>query len=388
VEHYGVACVEKLLDMAVSKGVSDIHIEPSVGDARVRMRFDGMLLQTERIDSFLVDQVVARLKVLGGMNVSQKRLPQDGKFIYTWHSKSIDIRLSSFPCVLGEKVVIRILDAANKIIDIDSIGFDHLLAAQIKKILTLPAGFFIVTGPTGSGKTTTLYAMLQYLNNESSNIVTLEDPVEYTLPGVTQTQINSDIGFTFDIGMRSLLRQDPDIILIGEIRDKQTAKTAIEAAMTGHLVFTTMHTVDALAAIIRLINMGIEPYLLEGALTGILAQRLVRKLCDLCKAEAQPTEGQKLFLKTATIALVVAWQKVGCVACGMTGYKGRIGVLEYVPAISSIKKAIIQNVRAQDLRLIAQKEGFVLLHMAAKNLIEQGLTTIDECIRVMATLAM
>ncbi|HTM05841.1 MAG TPA: GspE/PulE family protein, partial [Patescibacteria group bacterium] len=378
-EHYGIQRVEELLAMALEKKASDIHIEPFGSQARVRMRIDGILAEVGVIEELLVDQVVARLKVLAGMNVTQKRLAQDGKFVYLNNKKSVDIRLSSFPCVLGEKLVVRILDASIALLTIDSIGFSSILRSAIEKILQLPSGFMIVTGPTGSGKTTTLYALLQSLNNESRNIMTLEDPVEYTLSGVTQTQINNDIGFTFDVGIRAMLRQDPDVILIGEIRDKQTAKTAIEAAMTGHLVFTTMHTVDALSAIIRLIEMGIEPYLIEASLTGVIAQRLARKLCTMCKKEAEVTKSQSMFLEKIGAVVDKAWKAEGCVECAMSGYNGRVGLFEYVAITNDIKEAILQNQRIQELRGIVHRREVLLLTDAAKQLIKEGVTSIEEC---------
>jgi type II secretory ATPase GspE/PulE/Tfp pilus assembly ATPase PilB-like protein len=385
VEHYGVKRVEELLAMALLKKASDIHIEPFENQARVRMRIDGILSTVDTIEEPLVDQVIARLKVLAGMNVTQKRLAQDGKFVYINNKKSVDIRLCSFPCVLGEKLVVRILDASIALLTIDSIGFNDTLRSAIEKVLRLPSGFMIVTGPTGSGKTTTLYALLQSLNNGSCNIMTLEDPVEYTLPGVTQTQVNNDIGFTFDAGIRAMLRQDPDVILIGEIRDRQTAKTAIEAAMTGHLVFTTMHTVDALSAIIRLIEMGIEPYLIEASLTGVIAQRLARKLCNACKKETEVTKGQRIFLEQIGAVVENVWQAQGCALCTMSGYKGRIGLFEHIAITNDIKDIILQNAGIQELRAVVHREGVPLLTDAARILIEEGVTSVEECMRIIIT---
>lgn len=381
-EYYGIRRVEELLALAFEKKASDIHIEPFKHNARIRMRVDGILLTIDTIEEALLDQVIARLKVLAGMNVTQKRLAQDGKFIYTHNNKSVDIRLSSFPCVFGEKIVLRILDASVALITIDSIGFDLTMYNDIKNVLRLPGGFFIVTGPTGSGKTTTLYALLQSLNHEVVNIMTLEDPVEYTLPGVTQTQINNDIGFTFDVGMRAMLRQDPDIILIGEVRDRQTAKTAIEAAMTGHLVFTTMHTIDSVSAIVRLIEMGIEPYLIEASLNGVIAQRLARKLCNGCKKENLVTEGQKAFLKKIGAECNTVWQAKGCVLCFETGYNGRVGLFEYVPITQEIKELILRSAGIKELRALVKNKKIPLLTDVACRIVQQGMTSVEECLRV------
>ncbi|RTL06663.1 type II/IV secretion system protein [Candidatus Dependentiae bacterium] len=381
-EYYGIQRVEQLLALAFEKKASDIHIEPFKHNARIRMRVDGILVTIDTIEEALLDQVIARLKVLAGINVTQKRLAQDGKFIYTSNNKSVDIRLSSFPCVFGEKIVLRILDASIALITIDSIGFENAMYADIKHVLSMSGGFFIVTGPTGSGKTTTLYALLQALNNDSVNIMTLEDPVEYTLPGVTQTQINNDIGFTFDVGMRAMLRQDPDIILIGEVRDSQTAKTAIEAAMTGHLVFTTMHTVDSLSAIVRLIEMGIEPYLIEASLNGVIAQRLARKLCNACKIKAPVTEGQKAFLQKIGTLCDFVWQAKGCALCLDTGYNGRVGLFEYVAITQEIKERILRSSGIKELRTLVKNKQISLFADVACKVIQQGTTSVEECLRV------
>lgn len=386
-EHYAIQRVEELLSLALEKKASDVHIEPGKHNARVRMRIDGILLTMgDTIDVLLIDQVIARLKVLAGMNVTQKRLAQDGKFVYTNNKKSVDIRLSSFPCVMGEKMVLRILDASIALITIDSVGFDPDMYNAIKEVLRLPSGFFIVTGPTGSGKTTTLYALLQSLNDDSLNIMTLEDPVEYTLDGVTQTQINNDIAFTFDVGMRAMLRQDPDVILIGEVRDRETAKTAIEAALTGHLVFTTMHTVDALSAIVRLIEMGIEPYLIEAALTGVIAQRLARKLCDACKKQEDVTEGQRAFLQKIGGSCSYVFKAYGCSLCFMTGYRGRIGLFEYIAITKELKELILRRAGMKDLYAFLKKNTVSLLADAAQKMINDGSTSVEECIRIIPTI--
>lgn len=385
-EYYGINRVEELLVLALEKKASDIHIEPFQGNAKIRMRIDGMLLPIDTIEEVLLDQVVARLKVLAGMNVTQKRLAQDGKFVYTNNKKSVDIRVSTFPSVFGEKMVLRILDASIALITIDSIGFNPDMYNAIKEFLHMPGGFFIVTGPTGSGKTTTLYALLQSLNNQSLNIMTLEDPVEYTLSGVIQTQINNDIGFTFDVGIRAMLRQDPDVILIGEIRDRETAKTAIEAAMTGHLVFSTMHTIDSLSAVVRLIEMGIEPYLIEASLNGVIAQRLARKLCDVCKKETSVTEGQKTFLKKIGATCTHVWKSNGCTVCNATGYNGRVGLFEYVPITHDIKELILRSAGIKELRALVRNKRVPLLANAASSMVHDGITSVEECLRVIPSI--
>src|SRR5579872_3772289 len=275
--------VEAIIAQALAVGASDIHLEPTQKQLRVRFRIDGVLYDQKPVEHSLMQQVISRLKVLANINIAEKRIPQDGKFSEVHGKKPIDFRVSTFPGLFGEKIVVRILDRAAHAMKLEQLGFEPAMLSTLHQLARKQNGFFLVTGPTGSGKTTTLYGMLSYVHSPDKNITTLEDPVEYHLDGITQGHINPKAGFTFEKGIRALLRQDPNILMVGEIRDRETARVAIEAALTGHLVLSTLHTNNAPGAIMRLMDMNIEPFLINAALTGVLAQRLVRKLCFECK---------------------------------------------------------------------------------------------------------
>lgn len=380
-EQYAVERVDTLLKSAIELKASDVHLEPMSAHAQVRMRVDGILSVYTKIEYPLFEMVVARLKVLAGMNVAQKRLAQDGKYIYQNSTKTIDIRVSTFPTIFGEKVVLRVLNTAVEMIDFEQLGMTQALAVEVAQFLQRPTGFFIVTGPTGSGKTTTLYAFLKKLNNQAINIVTLEDPVEYTLQGVTQTQIHTEIGLTFDTGIRSLLRQDPDVIFIGEVRDKQTAKTAIEAALTGHLVFTTMHTVDSASAVVRLYDMDIDPFLIEGALSGVIAQRLVRALCQQCKKIGVLAASEQALLSKMNYQGPTPFIPAGCTACGMSGYMGRIGIFEYLPITINLRHLLSSKPSYETLLAYVKEQNIACLKDSAFSLVAQGRTSVREIIR-------
>ena len=292
-----IALVDKMLKDAIQVGASDIHIESTIQGLRLRYRIDGVLYDQPAFSAQLSLQILSRIKILAHINIAEKRVPHDGKFRIQVQQRDIDMRVSSFPSLHGEKIVIRILDRSRQTIDLETIGFSTHMLEQFQALMKRSNGFFLVTGPTGSGKTTTLYAALAGLNDTTKHIITLEDPVEYNLDGITQGQIHTDAGFTFERGIRALLRQDPDIAMIGEIRDKQTARIAIEAALTGHLVLSTLHTNDAPSALMRLMDMGIEPFLINASVTGILAQRLVRKICVDCKEAVFPTAQEEAVIK-------------------------------------------------------------------------------------------
>lgn len=375
--------VDTVLRAAIDVNASDIHLEPTKQSIRVRFRIDGVLIDQTPLLFDLYIQVVARIKVLAHMNSTQKRTPQDGKCSLVHKGKSIDLRVSTFPCVWGETVVIRILDAEIHAIKLENLGFEPKMLDLFKTIIKKTHGFFLVTGPTGSGKTTTLYAALDLLHRPESNIVTLEDPVEYSLEGITQAQIYPDVGFTFQDGMRSMLRQDPDIIMIGEIRDKETARTAIEAAMTGHMVLSTLHTNDAPSAIIRLMDMGIEPYLLNASLTGVLAQRLVRRLCNVCKIAKKPSESDSVMLAKISVVADILYYPVGCIECQNIGYKNRIGIFELLPISEELRSFIVHNPLIGQFYEQAQSDGMVSLLSDGLVKLLRGDISLDEFARVL-----
>lgn len=361
-----VVRVDHLLEHAFAHRASDIHCEPTRDGLRVRLRIDGILHDDHIIPVSLAASVVARIKVMAHLDVVEKRLPQDGNFTITYRNEVHDVRVATFPAVIGEKVVLRLLDRSDALFSLDQLGFELAMLEKIRALLRRSTGFFLVTGPTGSGKTTTLYAALSELRAPEKNIVTLEDPVEYHLAGITQGPVNADIGFTFDRGIRALVRQDPDIIMVGEIRDAETAKVALQAALTGHLVLSTTHTIDAPSALMRLRDMGVEPYQITSGVTGIVAQRLARKLCQKCKREVAMDATQKAFSKKHELSIAHVFSAPGCTACLHRGYSGRVGIFQFMPLSQKIREGIIQEISLDEVALLAEKEGMkTLLHDAA-----------------------
>jgi len=381
-----VGLVDDLLHAAINRLVSDIHLEPMYDQLRVRFRIDGVLLDQKAIPQELMSQVIARLKVLAHMDITKKRVPQDGKFQVSISSSSalqkIDVRVSTFPSLYGEKMVIRILDYRTHTISLDNLGFAVDTLRSFKQLILRSNGLLLVTGPTGSGKTTTLYAALALLNNPEKNIVTLEDPIEYSLKGITQAQINPGVGFTFESGIRSVLRQDPDILMVGEIRDKQTARIAIEAALTGHLVLSTLHTNDAPSAVMRLMDMGIEPFLINAALIGVLAQRLSRKICTECRTIVLPKEQERQLVNRLKIKNESLYQGKGCDTCNHLGYKGRTGIFELLPISSSLRLLIVKQPVFDAIYAQAQTDGMrTLLHDGIQK-VRDGIISLPEYARV------
>lgn len=374
--------VQQLIEDAIRLRASDIHLEPMDGLLRVRYRLDGVLHDQPSIDGVHMLQVIARFKILGNLDSAEKRLPQDGKHTIMYHDEPIDLRIATFPSLYGEKVVVRILDARKQLLQLDMIGCSDLVYDGLTAIMQRATGFFLVTGPTGSGKTTTLYVMLATMNSTDKNIVTLEDPVEYSVAGITQGYINPAVGFTFEKGIRALLRQDPDILMVGEIRDRQTARVAVEAALTGHLVLSTLHTSDAPSAIMRLMDMGVEPFLINAALTGVLAQRLVRKLCDACKQFRVPNNQERILSERFSMPLLQVARPVGCSAC-TAGYSGRIGVFELLQMTDCLRALITESPSADMIRAQAIRDGMVPLLYDGFVKVTQGLTTVDELMRVL-----
>lgn len=379
-----ITVVDNVLQQAIAAGASDIHCEPTQKDLRMRFRIDGVLLDQGHIDASIMSQVISRLKVLAHIDIAEKRIPQDGKFSMHVQGKLIDLRVSTFPSLYGQKVVVRILDRAAYSMTLEKLGFSEPMFRQIQTLMGRPNGFFLVTGPTGSGKTTTLYAALSALNAAEKNIVTLEDPVEYNLDGITQGHINPDAGFTFEKGIRAVLRQDPDILMVGEVRDKQTARVAIEAALTGHVVLSTLHTNDAPSAIMRLMDMGIEPFLINASLTGVLAQRLARKICTQCHEQVCPTDQEKLLLDRFGMQDTMLHKGVGCGACNSLGYKGRVGVFELLGMTSALRALVVQQPIFDDIHAQALSDGMCTLQQDGIHKVRNGIISLEELVRVVA----
>ncbi len=361
-----IRLVNQLIFDAVVAGASDIHIQPYENCVKVRQRIDGVLFDSFEIPKSIQEEVLTRVKVLGKMNIAEKRLPQDGRATVQLGDRVIDLRIASLPTSHNERIVIRLLDTSARLYTLDELGMPAKTLQQWQSLIRVDHGLILVTGPTGSGKSTTLYGALQAINSKEANILTLEDPIEYQLDGISQTQINEKKGMTFASGMRSLLRQDPDIIMIGEIRDRETATMAIQASLTGHLVFSTLHTNDAASAVTRLLDLGVEPYLVASSLVASLAQRLVRQLCSVCKAVNADGETTP----------------VGCSACRQSGFRGRIGLFELLVIDDAIRAHVQARDNATEIRQTATKQGMTLLGEDGRNKIRQGRTTLEEVLRV------
>jgi len=377
-----VDLVDTILHDAIACNASDIHLEMIKNCLRVRFRIDGLLYDKECIDPSIMDHVLSRIKVISHIDIAEKRIPHDGKFKMTIDGHEIDLRVSSFPSIYGEKIVIRILDRANQMIILDELGMGNEIALVYKNLLNRSSGFFLVSGPTGSGKTTTLYASLAALCTSEKNIVTLEDPVEYSLDGIMQSQIRPETGFTFERGLRSLLRQDPDIIMIGEIRDRQTAQIAIEAALTGHIVLSTIHTNDAPTVIMRLIEMGIEPFLVNAAINGVMAQRLARTICSSCKIALEPTVDEKEALARLGSDATILYKGQGCPRCMGLGYKGRVGLFELLTMTPAMRELIMHRPHYDVIVAQALADGMKTLLAHGLEKVNQGIITLHELVRV------
>lgn len=372
--------VEDLLLKAISNRASDIHLESLLDKLRVRVRIDGELSDIESIDKKLSLLVISRVKVLSNMNVAEKRIPQDGKFSYTYNNRDIDIRVSSFPGIYGEKLVVRLLDRFSHAFNLENLGFDAEIISKLNLLASRSNGFFLVVGPTGSGKTTTLYSLLSLVNTSQRNIVTLEDPVEYIINGVTQGNVNTEIGFTFAKGIRSILRQDPDVIMVGEIRDIETAKTALQAALTGHLVFSTLHTGSASSTLMRLLDMQIEPYLLTASLTGVLAQRLIKKLCTYCRTKINLKDHELKLLKKYNLCLSSAYHSLGCQECEFLGYKNRLLLSELLLVTHELRALFVKSPVYQDIYNQACADGMSPIVKDALNKANMGLISYKDLI--------
>ena len=376
-----VRLINSMFEQAAKAKASDIHVEPTEKDVRVRMRIDGQLITVLTIPKKAQSAVITRLKIIGNMDIAEKRLPQDGRYKLVIGTNEIDVRMSSLPTVYGEKVVMRLLDKQNFLIKKEKLGFSEANISKFDALLKNPHGIILVTGPTGSGKSTTLYAMLGELNDTAKNIITVEDPVEYTMAGINQVQVNNKAGLTFSSGLRSILRQDPDIIMIGEIRDQETVEIAIRAAITGHLVLSTIHTNDAPGTVSRLIDMGIPAYMLSASLVGILAQRLVKKICSFCKAQYTPNRFELSAAGLPPTYSKPIYYGKGCSYCNNSGYKGRLAVHEILVVDREVRDMITRGESVDAIRDYAvNRQHMGSLSKECVALMEKGETTIQEVI--------
>ena len=374
----------QLITAGIQARVTDIHIEPDEQYLRIRMRVDGILTQELLIPKPLQAPITARLKLMANLNLTEKRTPQDGRISFTLGNRRIDLRVSTLPTNFGESLVLRILDKGSLKLEFRALGFTSKDESRVKSLIQRPHGIILVTGPTGSGKTTTLYTALRHVNAKEKSVFTLEDPIEYQMPMIRQTQVNAEIGMTFAAGLRALLRQDPDVILVGEIRDQETADLAMRSALTGHLVFSTLHTNDALGAIPRLIDMGIEPFLIASALTAIIGQRLVRSICLGCKIEREDSEHvlAKLQVELPDNIPHRLWAGTGCRACNNTGYKGRAGIYEIIHVTDQLHAPIVHGPDISGIRAIIQKQSMPTMFQDGLQKAFNGVTTLEEVIRV------
>lgn len=379
-----------ILTEAIQQGASDIHFEPFEDRLRVRYRIDGVLQNRHSPAQEFQGQLMTRIKVMSKLDIAEHRLPQDGRIKLKMGRREIDFRVSTVPVAGGERIVLRILDKGNVILGLDKIGMLPSVYEEFKSLIATPEGILLVTGPTGSGKTTTLYSSICEMYNDETNIMTIEDPVEYNLNGIAQIGVQSKIKLTFATGLRHILRQDPDIIMIGEIRDSETADIAVQASLTGHLVLSTLHTNDAPSAITRLVDMGVEPYLLSSTIVGVLAQRLVRRICPDCKAPYHPTdrELQNLGLNRSELIDGHLFQGNGCSSCFDSGYKGRLGIYELMVINNELKKQIVKSPDAIQLRHIALENGMISILTHGSDLVRRGVTTVSEVLRVTRGLEM
>ncbi|KAA0549233.1 type II secretion system protein GspE [Bacillus sp. BGMRC 2118] len=377
-----VRLVNQIMQNAVQLKASDIHIDPHETKVIVRYRVDGILRTERTLPKHMQSVLLARIKIMGNLDITEHRVPQDGRIKMNLDFHPIDIRVSTLPTVYGEKVVMRILDMSSALNDIEKLGFNKLNYKRFSQMIEKPTGIVLITGPTGSGKSSTLYAALNKRNSEEVNIITIEDPVEYQLEGINQIQVNSNIGMTFAAGLRAVLRQDPNIIMVGEIRDKETAEVAIRASLTGHLVLSTLHTNDSIGTITRLIDMGVEPFLVASSLSGIVSQRLVRKVCRDCSRVEEPSKREVEIFQKRGLAIEKIVRGKGCPTCNMTGYKGRLAIHEVLMINDEMRKMIMDGESLSVLRDVALKNKTIFLIDDGLLKVKQGLTTTEEILRV------
>ncbi len=373
--------VNYIIQSAVKEGASDIHVEPGEKKLKVRFRIDGNLFEMMTPPGSMSSAITSRLKIMANLDISERRIPQDGRIRCTVHGRKLDLRVSTLPNSSGEKTVMRILDTKSINVDLDALGFEPDTLTVWKRAIDEPHGIVLVTGPTGSGKTTTLYASLRGMDKNTMNVSTVEDPVEYHLDGITQTQVHEKIGMTFAKALKALLRQDPDVIMLGEIRDMETAQTAVQAALTGHLVLSTLHTNDAPSSLTRLVNIGLEPFLVGAAVRAVLAQRLVRRLCPACKFQGSPTEEYREYLSMQGLNPDAMWMPKGCDKCRNRGYSGRVGIYEILAVDDNMRDIIARNPNVSEFRRTCMERGMVTLRSDGMKKVADGLTSVEEVIR-------
>lgn len=377
-----VRIVDMIIKKAIESRASDIHLEPFEKHFKIRYRIDGELNEFDNCTIEIYNSIVSRIKVLGNMNTAEKRLPQDGKICIPYGEKSIDCRVSTLPTMYGEKVVIRILRREGFLINKDELGLSSVELAILNKMIKMPHGLILITGPTGSGKTTTLYSILNDFRKSSTNIVTIEDPIEFAIEDINQVSVNSNIGLTFGIGLRAILRQDPDVIMIGEIRDSETAEIAIRAAITGHIVLSTIHTNDAPSALIRLNDMGIEGYLVASAISGVISQRLIKKVCPFCRYEYYADNLEKEMLGIHDDSVLKLYRGRTCHKCDYTGYFGRTGIFELMEITKYHRELIANNYTINEMKNLCLNHGMKSLRDSCKQMVLNGITTIDELVKI------
>lgn len=375
-----IRLLNSLIERAIKTGASDVHIEPFEKETRVRMRIDGVIMEYVNIQRNIHAPLIARIKILSNLDIAERRLPQDGHFRVSLDDGQVNIRVSILPTVFGEKAVMRIMAFNGKLEHADHFGMDEYSYKQFAPLLNYPNGIIYITGPTGSGKSTTLYMILEYLTGRNINISTIEDPVEKNLPGINQTQVNPVAGLTFDVGLRALMRQDPDVIMVGETRDGETAGTSVRAAITGHVVLSTLHTNDAVSSIVRLEDMGVETYLVANSLVGLVAQRLLRKVCPNCAKEVETTEQERLFLGED---VKIVRKGMGCSHCNNTGYKGRIAVHEILAIDNTVRRMIVNHNSVEEISAYAREHQHMrTLKESGLILVKEGMTTPEELMKI------
>jgi len=382
-----IRVVNVVIQQAIKDRASDIHVEPDRRGVRIRYRIDGVLHEVMRVPKYVHAPLVSRIKIMGDMNIAERRIPQDGRIHIRHEGKDYDLRVSSLPTVFGEKVVMRILDQSSVLIGLNKLGMLGETQAQLESVIVQPNGMILSTGPTGSGKTTTQYSILNKINSVEKNILTIEDPVEYQLPGLSQVHVNRKAGLTFASAMRSFLRQDPDIIMVGEIRDLETAETAVQASLTGHLVLSTLHTNDAPSAVTRLMDMGVEPFLIASSIVGILAQRLARRICQNCKEPYKPPAEalHRVGFNVDDMENVVFYRGRGCEQCRHTGYRGRNGIFEMLLVNEEVADLTVKRAPLSEIRAAALAGGMKTLKMDGFQKVLEGMTTVEEIMRVIFT---
>ena len=377
-----IRLVNYILYNAAKEGASDIHIEPAEKCLRVRYRIDGKLYKSLEVPSHLLNAVVSRIKIMADMDISERRLPQDGRVNVAMDGRKIDLRVSTFATIKGEKTVIRVLDTRGTSLNLNELGFSEDILRKFQANIMAPNGIILVTGPTGSGKSTTLYGAMNDIATMENNVCTVEDPIEYNLPLINQFQVIEKVGMTFAMALRTLLRQDPDVIMVGEVRDEETARTAIQAALTGHLVFSTLHTNDAPSAITRLVNMGVEPFLISAALNMVLAQRLVRRTCTRCRQKYDAPRTMRRALEKMGCEIETFYKGVGCKRCRNTGYAGRLGVHEILVVNDEIRDAVVAGASVGEIKRLGDENGMITLRQDGLRKVREGITTIEEVMHI------